>query len=307
MRTLARGRRPREAGVHCGSSCRSRAEGKAAVKRLLLALLILSSLLGALPAWAEEPAPRARKPSEARAADSQAKSPQKKAPGAVPPRSAEADPAPPADAKAGEGAVDGTEFRVRLRELEQKVEELKEQVRQSHARLSLLSDTILAGGQGGGRVEIRFENELSAAWHIVEITVVFDGAVQYKKADESGALSAQKKTPIFSGAVPAGDHTLQVLIKLRGHGFGVFSYLRGIEAEVRHDHSFSLTQGQDVEVVAVAWEQGGPTTPAEKRPDVRFHEVMHKASAKAAAEKARGTTRSRKKGKAAAPEASGKE
>ncbi len=54
MRTLARGRRPREAGVHCGSSCRSRAEGKAAVKRLLLALLMLSSLLGAVPAWAEE-------------------------------------------------------------------------------------------------------------------------------------------------------------------------------------------------------------------------------------------------------------
>ncbi len=106
--------------------------------------------------------------------------------------------------------------------------------------------------------------------------------------------------------MPAGDHTLQVLIKLRGHGFGVFSYLRGIEAEVRHDRSFSLTQGQDVEVVAVAWEQGGPTTPAEKRPDVRFHEVMHKASAKAAAEKAR-ATRSRKKGRAAAAEASGKE
>lgn len=216
--------------------------------------------------------------------------------------SARSDQPAKAPAEAAPPGVDGTEFRVRLRELEQKVEELKEQIRQSHARLSLLSDTILAGGQGGGRVHIRFENELSAAWHIVEITVVFDGAVQYKKSDESGALSAQKMTPIFSGAVPAGDHTLQVLIKLRGHGFGVFSYLRGIEASVRHDHSFSLTQGQDVEVVAVAWEQGGPTTPAEKRPDVRFHEVLHKASDG----KAPAPARSRKKGKTAPAAADGK-
>jgi hypothetical protein len=76
----------------------------------------------------------------------------------------------------------------------------------------------------------------------------------------------------------------------------VFSYLRGIEATVRHDHSFTLTQGQDVEVIAVAWEKGGPTTPAEKRPDVRFHEVLHKASD----QKATPSARSRKKAKAAA-------
>lgn len=181
-------------------------------------------------------------------------------------------PAPKTKEPAGQG--DGARFRVRLRELEQRVEELKEQIRRSHTRLSLLSETVLSGGQSGGRLEIRFENELSAAWHIVEITVVFDGAVQYKRSDESGLISSQKSTPIFSGAVPAGDHTVQVLLKLRGHGFGIFSYLRGIEATVRQDHSFSLTSGQDIEVIAIGWESGGPTTPAEKRPDVRFHEVI---------------------------------
>lgn len=283
------------------------------MKKLLWAWIVFASLLvgGMGSAWAQaEPPARSRKAasgSEAAPAGGSKKTDAKgrgtdaasQRKGQAPPAEADGEGAPPVDPQ----ALDGTEFRVRLRELEQKVEELKEQIRQSHARLSLLSDTILAGGQGGGRVEIRFENELSAAWHIVEITVVFDGAVQYKKADDSGALSAQKKTPIFSGAVPAGDHTLQVLIKLRGHGFGVFSYLRGIEANVRHDHSFTLTQGQDIEVVAVAWEQGGPTTPAEKRPDVRFHEVLHKVSG----QKATTSGRSRKKGKSAASEAGGKD
>jgi hypothetical protein len=275
------------------------------VKKVPWALAILACwLLSALPAWSQtQPASRARPgaspPAPKASPDSKAKAgtPAAGSSSSTPPPGRTTGSAPKAPPAAGsEAPADGAEFQIRLRELEQRVAELKEQIRQSHARLSLLSDTILAGGQGGGRVNIRFENELSAAWHIIEITVVFDGAVQYKKSDESGALSAQKSTPIFSGAVPAGDHTLQVLIKLRGHGFGVFSYLRGIEANVRHDHSFSLTQGQDIEVIAVAWESGGPTTPAEKRPDVRFHDVLHKASD----QKASAPTRGRKKGKAAA-------
>ncbi len=41
---------------------------------------------------------------------------------------------------------------------------------------------------------------------------VLDGAVQYNKQDDTGALAAQKEIPIFSGSVPPGDHTLQVLL-----------------------------------------------------------------------------------------------
>jgi len=297
MRSLARPGRPRDAVSTVHGPGRRHEGGTLWVKKALLSLTIGACVLfGAGPVFGQ-----AAPPSSARKG-SESGSGQAPAPAAEPRKDKKAAPeaAPPSG---GAPAVDGAEYRIRLRELEQKVEALKEQIRQSHARLSLLSDTILAGGQGGGRVNIRFENELSAAWHIVEITVVFDGAVQYKKSDDSGALSAQKKTPIFSGAVPAGDHTVQVLIKLRGHGFGVFSYLRGIEANVRHDHSFTLTAGQDIEVVAVAWEQGGPTTPAEKRPDVRFHEVLHKA----AGQKATVPARSRKKGKSAPSEPGGKE
>ena len=43
-------------------------------------------------------------------------------------------------------------------ELEQRIDELKEQIRRSHTRLSLLSDTILSGGGAGSRASIRFQN-----------------------------------------------------------------------------------------------------------------------------------------------------
>ncbi len=166
--------------------------------------------------------------------------------------------------------LDGATYQIRLRDLEQRVDELKEQIRRSHTRLSLLSDTILAGGVGGARAEIVFHNELSNAFRLTEAVFVLDGAVQYRKQDETGTLAAQETIPIFSGSIPSGDHTLQVLIKLRGHGYGVFSYLRGYQFELRDAHSFTVTDGKLIEVKATAWERGGATTPVEERPAMRY-------------------------------------
>lgn len=170
--------------------------------------------------------------------------------------------------------MDGATYAVRLRDLESKVDELKEQIRRSHTRLSLLSDTILGGGIGGARAEIRFRNEMSSAFHLTRALFVLDGAVQYNKQDDTGALAAQTEIPIFSGSIPPGDHTLQVLIQLRGHGYGVFSYLRGYKFEVKSSHAFTVTEGKTIELEVTAWEKGGVTTPLEQRPAVRYLEKI---------------------------------
>ncbi len=192
-----------------------------------------------------------------------------------------------ADTKAGSSAaasgsadaaakppMDGSTYVVRLRDLEQRVDELKEQIRRSHTRLSLLSDTILSGGVGGARAEIKFTNDMSNAFRLTRALFVLDGAVQYNKQDDSGALAAQKEIPIFSGSIPPGDHTLQVLIQLQGHGYGVFSYLRGYHFEVKSSHSFTVTEGKTISLEAIAWEKGGVTTPLEQRPAVRYVEKI---------------------------------
>lgn len=180
----------------------------------------------------------------------------------------------PAAAGAAPGAqgMDGPTYAIRLRDLEQRIDELKEQIRRSHTRLSLLSDTILSGGGAGSRAAIRFNNELSSAFRVTRVLVVLDGAVQYNKTDQSGALAEQTEIPIFNGAIPPGDHTLQVLINLQGHGFGVFSYLRGYRFEIRSSHSFTAVEGKTVNLQAIAFEKGGVTTPLEERPAVRYSE-----------------------------------
>lgn len=168
--------------------------------------------------------------------------------------------------------VDGATYAVRLRDLEARIDELKEQIRRSHTRLSLLSDTILSGGVGGARAEIRFRNDMSGAFRLTRALFVLDGAVQYNKTDDTGALAEQKEIPIYTGSVPPGDHTLQVLLKLRGHGYGVFSYLRGYRFEVKSSHSFTVTEGKTIRLEAIAYEKGGVTTPLEERPAIRYIE-----------------------------------
>lgn len=182
--------------------------------------------------------------------------------------------APATAAPAPSGPMDGQTYAVRLRDLEQKIDELKEQIRRSHTRLSLLSDTILSGGGSGSRAVVRFKNDLSDAFRITKALFVLDGAVQYNKTDQSGALSDQDEIPIFNGSIPPGDHTIQVLINLQGNGYGVFSYLRGYKFEVRSSHSFSAVEGKTVTVDAIAYEKGSVTTPLEERPAVRYVEKV---------------------------------
>ncbi|WP_394838838.1 hypothetical protein LVJ94_18265 [Pendulispora rubella] len=177
------------------------------------------------------------------------------------------------------GQMDGQTYAVRLRDLEARVDELKDQIGRSHRRLALLSDTIMTQGAGGSRSEITFHNEMSSAFKLTRALVTLDGAVQYNRQDETGALADQKDVPIFSGSVPAGDHTISVVLNFQGNGYGVFTYLRGYKFEVKSSHSFTAVEGKTMTVDATALEKGGVTTPLEQRPTIEWHEKVQSLGA----------------------------
>ena len=172
------------------------------------------------------------------------------------------------------GAMDGATYSVRLRDLVARVDELKDQIRRSHTRLALLSDTILSGGAAGSRAEVLFKNEMSSAFRLTRALFVVDGAVQYNRADDTGALADQKEIPIFSGSIPPGDHTVQVVLNFQGNGYGVFTYLRGYKFEVKSAHSFTSVEGKTLALISTALEKGGVTTPLEQRPTIEWAEKI---------------------------------
>lgn len=180
------------------------------------------------------------------------------------------------------GAMDGATYSVRLRDLEARVDELKDQIRRSHTRLALLSDTILSGGAAGSRAEVLFKNEMSSAFRLTRALFVVDGAVQYNRADDTGALADQKEIPIFSGSIPPGDHTVQVVLNFQGNGYGVFTYLRGYKFEVKSAHSFTSVEGKTLSLISTALEKGGVTTPLEQRPTIEWAEKVGSLGSSAA-------------------------
>lgn len=173
---------------------------------------------------------------------------------------------------AGKTEVDAATYAVRLRDLEQRINELKEQIFRSKARLSLLAETVLQGVVAGSQTTIVHENKMSGSYKLVKVAYSLDGAPIFNRADEEGGLSERPEFDVYNGAIVPGEHTLTVNLEYRGHGFGIFSYLKGYRFKVRSSYSFSAPEGKAVQLRAVAYEKGGPTAPLEERPAVRYLE-----------------------------------
>jgi hypothetical protein len=174
-------------------------------------------------------------------------------------------------AERDEGMDAGT-YAVRLRDLEQRINELKEQIFRSKARLSLLAETVLQGVVAGAQAIIMHENRMSSSYKLVKAVYALDGAPIFNKADEEGALGDREEFDVYHGSIVPGEHTLTVNLEYRGHGYGIFSYLKGYRFKVRSNYSFTAPEGRAVTVRVVAYEKGGPTAPLEERPAIRYVE-----------------------------------
>jgi hypothetical protein len=178
--------------------------------------------------------------------------------------------------------MDAGTYAVRLRDLEQRINELKEQIFRSKARLSLLAETVLQGVVAGAQTAIVHENKMSASYKLVKAVYALDGAPIFNRSDEEGGLGDRPEFDIYNGSIVPGEHTLTVNLEYRGHGYGIFSYLKGYRFKVRSSHTFSAPEGKAVSLRVVAYEKGGPTAPLEERPAVRYQERVMETAAPAA-------------------------
>jgi hypothetical protein len=194
--------------------------------------------------------------------------------------------APPSTTSAGttsnsaqKAEVDAATYAVRLRDLEQRINELKEQIFRSKARLSLLAETVLQGVVAGSQTVIVHENKMSGSYKLVKAVYALDGAPILNRADEEGGLSERPEFDVYNGSIVPGEHTLTVNLEYRGHGYGIFSYLKGYRFKVRSSYSFSAPEGKAVNLRVVAYEKGGPTAPLEERPAIQYQEKVTETSA----------------------------
>ncbi len=167
-------------------------------------------------------------------------------------------------------------YSVKLRDLEQKINQLKEQIFRSKARLSLLAEKVLSGPAGAGsQAQIHYLNKMGSSFRLMKMVFVLDGAPVYNKTSEDGIkTSKKKKVQIFSGAIVPGEHTLSVHLEFQGFGYGFFAYLKGYKFKVRSSHAFSVDAGKAKTLVVVSFEKGGITTPLDQRPALKYVEQV---------------------------------
>lgn len=172
----------------------------------------------------------------------------------------------------GDGAtgVDDSNYAVKLRGLEERVNDLKERVFRSKARLILLKETVLNGVISGAKAAIYHRNEMGSAFTLEEISYSLDGAPLYSKVISDGELDDQQELELFSGSIVPGNHNLSVYLRYRGNGYGVFSYLKGYTFKIKSSHAFTAEEGKVTSVRAVAYERGGFTTDLKDRPAIRY-------------------------------------
>jgi hypothetical protein len=183
-----------------------------------------------------------------------------------------------AETSASAEPMDAGTYAVRLRDLEQRINDLKEQIFRSKARLSLLAETVLQGVVAGAQSVIIHENRMSSSYRLVKAVYALDGAPIFNQADEEGGLGEREEFDVYNGSIVPGEHTLTVDLEYRGHGYGIFSYLKGYRFKVSSNYSFTAPEGRMVTVRVVGYEKGGPTAPLEERPDVRYVERVTRQS-----------------------------
>ncbi|MCB9653460.1 MAG: dihydrolipoamide acetyltransferase [Deltaproteobacteria bacterium] len=175
----------------------------------------------------------------------------------------------PSPEVAGE-TVEDSDSALKLRDLEEKVNDLKERVFRSKARLILLKETVMNGVISGARARIVHRNEMGSAFVLRQVNYSLDGAPLLSKQDEGGDLDDQEEIELFSGSIVPGNHNLAVYLVYQGNGYGIFSYLKGYTFKIRSSYAFTAEEGKTTTLKAVAYEKGGITADLKDRPAIRY-------------------------------------
>ena len=163
---------------------------------------------------------------------------------------------------------------MRLRGLEKNVNELKEQIFRTKARLNLLKETVLGGVIGASRAVIRHKNEMGSSFRLVKAAYALDG-VQISAKSEGG-LPEMQEFDVYNGAIQPGlAHAVGRARQYQGNGFGVFSYLKGYKFNVKSSHTFVAGESKSTNITVVGLREREHHHPALRQAGDRFPRQRH--------------------------------
>lgn len=162
------------------------------------------------------------------------------------------------------------EYVLRLQELEDRVNDLKEQIFRSKSRLVLLRERVLGTRIGGSQAILSHVNDMSATFTLQQVIYSLDGNQLYSGTNDDGEFDDRDRIEIYNGAILPGPHNVSVEMIFVGNGFGLFSYLEGYRVRVRSSYAFTAEDGKVAQLDIIAYEQGGVNQAIDERADIRY-------------------------------------
>jgi hypothetical protein len=171
--------------------------------------------------------------------------------------------------------ADDATYNFKLRSIEERVNELKEKIFQSKARLIQLQEVVLHGTITGAKAVLMHKNEMGSSFRLFRVQYALDGAPIFNRVDSgNGELGDAAEFEIFNGSISPGNHQISVYLEYQGHGYGVFSYLKGYKFKIKSSYTFTAEEGKVTTIRVVGYEKGGITTQLKDRPSVRYDQEV---------------------------------
>jgi hypothetical protein len=170
-------------------------------------------------------------------------------------------------------------YGLRIKELETKIDDLKEKVFQSKTRIVLLRETLLSGAVGGSQALIIHRTELGPAFKLRQAIYSLDGTRIFSEVDNDGSLADKTSFRVHDGPISPGNHNLAVYLRYQGSGYGVFNYFEGYDFEMRNSCNVPAKEGKIAVITSKAVTQGNVTTSKENKPTLEC-EVSYRDTGK---------------------------
>jgi hypothetical protein len=231
-------------------------------------LCLLALGLAMNSAYAQDSQPAAKDTSSTGSSPSQPAATEKNQPAAQPTGTS------PAGTAAGStSAATSTDqaYDLKLRGLEERVNELKEKIFRTKARILQLQETVVSESIGvGARSVLVHRNEMGGSFKLLSVVYTLDTQPIFKKVDVDGDLDGMPEKEIFNANIVPGNHNISVKMVFQGQGFGFFSYVKGYKFTVTSSYTFTAEEGKIITVKIVGFEKSGITLKLEDRPAIRY-------------------------------------
>lgn len=162
-----------------------------------------------------------------------------------------------------------TSYGLRVKELETKIDDLKEKVFQSKTRIVLLREKLLSGNLAGSKAMVIHKTELGSAWSLTQAIYNLDGTRVFAQTDENGSLADKDSFEVYDGGLSPGNHKVTVFLKYQGTSMGIFPYFKGYGGDIRAVCDIVAKEGKISRVEVAIFPKGGIAESIEKRPNVR--------------------------------------